>query len=113
MNKRSLAYFALGNQPSPQHRAFEQLSIDNQVKWCIISAGLLVGYTPDTLREDFRMTTDLLFTGQKFSVLCIYLQKLVIQKNGKKQVKCADISDAKTVDDEIKLVNDAITGKTE
>lgn len=113
MNKRSLTYFSLLDQSSPQHTAFNSLSIEDQVKWCIITAGILVDYTPSKLRGDFRLTTDLQFNSKKFSALCYYLQKLVLRNNGKKQVTCSDVSDAKTVDDEIQLTNEAITGKTD
>ena len=97
MKRRSKIYFQDIEEPVPV-----------RVKRKIISAGHLVGTTPDQLGEERKLVNDLLFGANEFDALCIKLQKLVLKENPDAELTCTQVSACETVGDCITLVETTI-----
>lgn len=98
MDKRSRVYFARLQTP-----------VDIQVKWQIIISGGIVGARPETLDDNLDLTDDLMFDDNKYNFLCIGLKQIVFRQNPTVTLACTDVSNAATVGDCVKLVNNSIT----
>ncbi|MBV8253336.1 MAG: hypothetical protein JO154_12070 [Chitinophaga sp.] len=84
------------------------LPLEVRVKWRIIGAGMLVGFTPDTLNNELELVNDLQFSEKEYADLCSDLSMFVLEIKPDEVLSCSDVSDCEKVKDVVDLIKKTI-----